>query len=182
MHREHPVYWRTPWLRVLGRDRLRSLFGLLLGLQQPHLVNGRTLGFPQSCPSGVPKRTGPWYTLSELALCSGGHQCRLLGSWGLCSALLSGGHLESVSSHLPLHICGPQSANSPNIPVAGELACYAPTLVRIWIPALHIAATQSQFCLLAAATTLGKLLNFSVLLMSHLGNGKNITAYLIGLP
>lgn len=102
MHREHTMYWRTPWLRALGRDRLRSLFGLLLGLQQPHLVNGRTLGFPQSCPSGVPKRTGPWYTLSGLALCSGGHQCRLLGSWGLCSALLSGGHLESVSSHLLL--------------------------------------------------------------------------------
>lgn len=99
MHLEHKMYPRTPWLGVLGRDCLSSLLSLLLGLQQPYLVNGRTFGFPPSCPLGDPKRAGPWYTWSEFAPCSGGHQFRLLGSWGLCSWLLFGGHLESISSH-----------------------------------------------------------------------------------
>lgn len=119
---------------------------------------GRTLGFPHLCLLGVPKRAGPWYTLTVLEDISldWAH-----GSFALrfCSVVI----LSLSPLTLSSHICGPQSASSPSLPVV-ELACCPPTLLTIWAPISRLLSPEPGW-LLAAAKTLDKLLNFSAILI-----------------
>ncbi|KAF6351600.1 hypothetical protein mRhiFer1_010118 [Rhinolophus ferrumequinum] len=81
---------------------------------------------------------------SELAPSSGGHRLRLLGS-GLCSAFLSWGHLESVSSHLSVHLRS--SVDRPALPTFLVWWCWLAVL-QLWVGFGH-----QLFTLLSPAAT-----------------------------
>lgn len=135
------MYLKTPQLAVLD-NIIWAVCSLVLN--SSHLASGRTLGFSYSCLLGVPKRAGLRYTLSEFSPCSGGHQLRQLGSWGLCSAFLFCGHLESLSSLSPLYIYSPQS---PALLTFWVWWCCL-SLFQLWLEFVH-----QLFILLPPAAT-----------------------------
>lgn len=95
---------------------------------------------------------------------SGGHQF-ILGSWELYSAFLFCGHLESVTTH-PL-LCTSVAHSQPTLPTFLLWWSWL-VVLQLWLRFGHLLSIllpPEPGWLLAAAKTLNKLLNFSVLLI-----------------
>lgn len=92
---------------------------------------------------------------------SGGHQFRLLGSWGVCSALLFCGHLGSVTSH-PL-LCTCVVLSRPTLPTF----LWWWLVLQFWLRFGHLSSILLPLepgWLLAAAKTLDKLTSLWLLI------------------